>query len=196
VNEGVIYIATNQRALNEANTSAELLRGDYRIIGTDWKDSGAIPPGLNPEQASRWYKTNLYNQSRYKYTLYLDADTRPRGDYRWMFQALASGWDLLISFSAQQADECLWHISEDEREFTYQSIGYVPLQWQCGVMAFRKHARVRRLFELWHTEWNIYRGQDQAAFLRALYQQPVKLWILGRPWNGGAMINHLYGRCR
>jgi hypothetical protein len=66
-------------------------------------------------------------------------------------------------------------------------------QWQCGVMFVRRNERTERFFKAWHREWGRYGGEDQAAFVRALHRVPLRVWVLGRPWNGGAVIQHRFG---
>jgi len=45
-------------------------------------------------------------------------------------------------------------------------------------------------------EWLRFRDQDQAALLRALAIAPVRAWLVGHPWNGGALVDHRFGACR
>ena len=63
-------------------------------------------------------------------------------------------------------------------------------------MAVAKNERTANLFDAWKREWMRYSGEDQAAFVRALYSAPVKIWLLGHPWNGGAAIGHNWGAMR
>ncbi len=153
-------------------------------------------PGMISAQASRWAKVNLDNISPYERTLYLDADTRTQADLSAGFDMLEDGFDLVITPSSNQGEDCLWHVQEPERQQTIDELGYLPLQLQAGVFFFRKSTAVLTFFEAWREEWERYRDQDQAAFLRALKRCPLKMWLLGRPWNGGSLIDHRFGACR
>jgi len=190
---GVLYVTYGANAEREAETSIKILkeRNDLpvTVINEPYE-------GMTDEQASRFAKLHLNNLSPYQMTLYLDADTRPFGNVSAGFDALETGWDIAICPSGQQGKDLLWHVGWSEREHTIGMLGYLPLQLQAGVMYVRKNGRTDALFEAWREEWSYWRDQDQAAFLRALNKAPVKIWLLGYPFNGGAVIGHLFGRAK
>jgi len=64
---------------------------------------------------------------------------------------------------------------------------------QAGVMWVRKNDRTRDLFERWGMVWWLQGGADQGALLLAFRFCPVRLWLFGRPWNGGPAIRHHFG---
>jgi len=68
------------------------------------------------------------------------------------------------------------------------------LSLQGGVFFFRKSPQAHAFFESWRQEWGRFGDQDQGAMLRAMALSPLRVWLLGRPWNGGAVIGHLFGR--
>lgn len=186
---GVVYIAVGDAARNEYERSRNAINLEHVVL-TNKID------GLNNVQSSRWHKTSLYEQSPFEHTLYLDADTRVKGDISVGLKALRAGWDMVIVPSSNQGKDFLWHVGADERERTQGELGYPALQLQGGVFWFRRNERVQRFFALWRQEWRRWQGQDQAALLRALQRQPLKIWLLGLPFNGGAVIGHLFGRAR
>jgi hypothetical protein len=151
-------------------------------------------PPMSNIPLSRWAKVNLLSWSPFKHILYIDADTRPRGDLSMGFDILADGWDLAIVPSNNQESDCIWHVGVAEREQTLTELGYIPLQLQAGVMYIAKNERTRLLFQAWQDEWRLFGDQDQAALLRALYHVPVRVWLLGKAYNGGALISHLFGK--
>lgn len=167
------------------------------VLGESGIQGARFLPWEKKDRGGRWTKLNLDLVSPFEHTLYLDADTLPRqGDIERGFQMLEDGWELVLAHSQHQEGELFWHINEIERQHTLESIGHVPVQLQCGVMFIRKCEAVHQLFALWRAEWERFKDQDQAALVRALYFNPVKTWLLGRPWNGGAMIEHRFGSAR
>lgn len=152
----------------------------------------------NPQKA-RWAKTNLFEFSPYDYTLYIDVDCRVYGDLSPIFGILRDGGELVITpADGQHGANWLWHVSQPEREATAESMGFYAQVLQGGVFAFRKTEAVEKFFAAWQTEYMKYKGEDQAALIRALQVSPVRLWLLGQPFNGtpGTVISHLFGRTR
>ena len=191
---GVVFVAIGDKAQREAHESLYTLNkwNDFPVKVID-----QITGNWNSRvSASRWAKLNLFELAPYQSILYLDADTRVRGDVSGGFDMLDDGWDMAMSFSTQQGHDLFWHVGDQEVDLTLREIGRTPLQMQAGVMFVNRNDRTLKLFEVWRLEWSRWRDQDQAAFIRALDIAPVKLWLLGRPWNGGALIAHLCGRCR
>jgi len=200
VSRGVIYVAYGMAAVKEANESIKTLRcyhptweiaiiGEERLPGTRFikaVDTSGGTPG-------RWAKTRLDILSPFDNTLFLDADTRIYSDLDIGFNILNHGWELIMVPSLPQGEESLKHLSEEEREVTMAET-MRPLQLNTGVMWFRKTERVKALFAEWRRQWQRYKDKDQGAFLRALHRYPVSLWLLGRPFNAGAVVGHLFGR--
>lgn len=198
---GVVYVAYGDGARREFLASVGSLWkhnplpvaviGDKPISGK----AGFIPFD-EPGPGARWAKLNLNNLIPFDNALYLDADTRIHGDIGAGFQLLADGWDMVIAPSSQQNGDLMHHVSEAERRATYEAVANpLPLALQAGVFFFNKK-RTARLFELWREEWSIWKDQDQGALLRALARCPLRLCLLGRDWNGGELVEHLFGRAR
>ncbi len=143
-------------------------------------------------------KISLLLDPPFDQTLYLDADTRLHGDVAAGFSLLADGWELAMAPSRRQGADVMGHLAPDERAATLERWGADDvLALQAGVMYFRRCEAVRALGEAWRREWQAAGGRlDQGALLRALLQTPVRLWLLGRPWNGGALVEHLFGAAR
>jgi len=157
-----------------------------------WATSDAeLGPG--PGTPGRWAKVNLCDWSRGDQTLYLDVDTVVHEDVSAGFALLDDGWDMVITPSA---GEWLGHLPVEERDVTESELGWRPLQLQAGVFWFKRNDTVHRFFEAWREEWQRFEGEDQGAFIRALYRCPIRLWLMGRPWNGGDAIEHSYGALR
>lgn len=190
---GAVFIATNPHSRREAEAAIKALRMNNELRVATLADRIA---GLDDMQSSRWLKINMDLFSPFDHTLYMDADTRAFGPLDDGFGMLDDGWDMAIAPSANQGGDCLWHVGEYEAQATFKELGYLPLQLQAGIMFFAKNERTRAFFDRWRYEWRFYCDQDQAALLRALSYVPLKIWLLGRPWNGGALVAHHFGRCR
>ena len=149
-------------------------------------------------QRARWAKLAVleWTPQAWEQVLYLDADTRVRDGLSAGFGMLDDGWELVITASENQGEDWLWHVSEAEREETRALFGADVLQLQGGMFFLARNERTQALMEAWQEEWGLYRDQDQGALLRALRRVPVKVWLLGRPWNGGAVVEHRFGMCR
>jgi len=185
---GVIFIAQGDKA-------QEMVKGAIAAL----EESGGIGWGVIEDLPKatglpgRWGKVNLYNLSACEQTLYLDVDTVVHEDVQAGFDLLDDGWDMVICPSA---GDWLGHIDQAERDLTHDELGWQPLQLQAGVFWFRRSDAIRRFFEAWREEWQRFEGEDQGAMLRALYRCPVRVWLMGRPWNGGEAIEHNYGALR
>jgi len=196
---GVLYVAYGQNAVREATESIQSLRDHHdwpvTVIGDKVEGADHITYP-DPGMAGRWAKVNLLDLSPYDYSLYLDADTRVRGSLATGFHALQDGWDLVMVPS--KIGNCpLHHLGDEEREVTLAELGDTfPLMLNTGVMWFRKSGRMIALFREWRHEWLRFNYHDQGALLRALEKNPVKLWLLGRAYNGGSIVEHYFGKAR
>jgi len=200
--KGVVYVAYGQGALREAKASIASLRkvhawpisvvSDERIPGTNYISRAKRHDALSP---GRWAKTNLDLLSPYEPTLFLDADTRVFGKLDIGFDLLGRGWELVMIPSVSQGEQSLHHLSEVDRLATRLEVPEA-LQLNTGVMWFRKTEAVRAFFASWRDEWRRFKDKDQGALLRALVNNPVALCLLGRPYNGGAIVQHRFGACK
>jgi hypothetical protein len=200
---GVCLIAYGEKAEREAQECLASLRQYHQWPHVMVGNMNSLPNSIAIYQQttddnirrSRYAKVTLDQWSPFSDTLYLDADTRVQGDLSVGFEMLEDGFEMLITYSTSQGRENMWHIAPDEREATYT-------EWECGdllqlqggVIWFRKCDNVSNFFEAWRREWLRWRQFDQAALLRALRVAPVKMHILGRPFNGGAVVQHRHGR--
>lgn len=194
---GIIYVAYGDKAHAEAKASIACLQSDLPVAVVSDKPLAGVQhiEWDTPGYGARWAKLHIDKLSPWEKTLYLDADTRPKADVAVGFDILGDGWDLVVTPSANQEKDWLWHITEKERGATEEEVGR-RLQLQMGVFWFRKSDAMQQLFECWRQEWKRWAGEDQGAFLRALAQCPAKVWLFGHPWNGGGLIAHHFGRVR
>ena len=146
-------------------------------------------PQHDSDIGGRIAKLNVYNLApkEWKYVLYLDADTELVGKVDAIFQILQDGWEAIIC-----KDMAKYHVisqmkrpdNKDETAITIQEVGTGQgLQYNGGVFAFRRCERVRDFFTKWVEEWQRWRKRDQGALLRALYKNPVRLYVMPNHWN-------------
>lgn len=196
----IVYVAYGNKARKEVIESIRTLRKYNDFPVTIIRDTPLEVEDVtyvkfnDPKWAARWAKLNIPNLVEADTIGYLDADTRVHGNLQPAFDIIEQGWDIALSYSINQDSNTLKHIEEKERTNTLAMLSNpFPLQLQCGVMFFNRQKCIR-LFESWRSEWLKYEMKDQAAFLRALEVTPVKIALLGRPWNGGSIVEHLFGR--
>jgi hypothetical protein len=199
VANGVVYIAYGPKAKQEAMESIKSLK-QHNSLPVTVIDESKFNGGdfMTDSQRARWGKLNIPELVDYDRVLYADADTRFGADITPGFDILDE-WDMAIVPSKNQGSALFAHIPNAvEKETTLTEIGNPwPLQMQCGLM-FIHRERCAGFFAEWKKSWLEYKDQDQAAFLRALHREPIRVWILGKPWNSdnGEIVSHLFGRCR
>lgn len=167
----------------------------------DTKPRG-LPPGVHflhqpsAHALARDVKLRIYEATPFDRTLYLDADTECRTSPLPLLELLEV-WPLVVAPSQRQGHDVLANIALEERAVTLRQWGTSFIMGlQCGVLAFRRGPEVEALFAAWHAEWQHWRDQDQAAFLRALWRVPLPLWLVSSEWNGGACVAHHFGKAR
>ncbi len=136
----------------------------------------------------RAVKTMMWSTtpSQWRQILYLDADTELVAPVYFLFDALDSGWELVISKDINGYDciHSLWRRDTEELNLGKDAIGSdCALQLAGGVMAFRRTQPVKRFLEAWHKEWRKLARRDQGALIRAMYAHPVRMLVVGNEWN-------------
>lgn len=197
----VVYVCYGEPARREAALSIASLRWrhDWSVMVIGEPVEGAANVELpRVDAGGRWSKLCALDVAPSDMVLFVDADTRIRSDLSAGFDILEAGWDMAICPSTMQGDDLLWHVDATERAATLDELGYEPLQLQGGLWFVKRNRRTERLFSAWKCEWMRWKGEDQAAFLRALAVAPVKLFLLGYPFNsaGGSIVEHRHGFIR
>jgi hypothetical protein len=141
--------------------------------------------------------------------LYLDADTEICGDIRLYFQLIEDGWEFVIckdphlmdTMQAFRRGNNAAEVVETEAElYTLNT-----LQFNGGVWSFGRGKRVVDFFTRWQAEWERHAQRDQGALIRAMYTDPLRVYLLGNEWNTfdkyskgitTAGLRHFPGRAR
>jgi hypothetical protein len=124
--------------------------------------------------------------AEWEHVLYLDADTEVVGDIRFYFQLLKDGWEFVICTDPHLDSDGFLRNRATVKELDETTNRVVTLrttQYNGGVWAFRRTARVGRFFARWLAEWEKYAQRDQGALTRAMYTEPLQVFLLGNEWN-------------
>jgi hypothetical protein len=123
----------------------------------------------------------------WNYVLYLDADIEVVSDISFLFSVLQDGWELVICKDNNRyglVSEMKRPDNGDECVETWKVMGSQELlQYNGGMMAYRRNANTKRFFAKWLSEWDRWGKRDQGALLRALYAAPLRMFLLMNQWN-------------
>lgn len=119
--------------------------------------------------------------------LYLDADTEVCGDIRFFFELIEDGWEFVICkdphlMDTMHAFRRANNYAEME-DMTDEIHTLHTLQYNGGVWAFGRNERIAAFFERWQAEWERHAQRDQGALIRAMYADPLRVYLLGNEWN-------------
>jgi hypothetical protein len=124
--------------------------------------------------------------------LYLDADTVVVGDIRFYFELIEDGWEFVICKDPHLVDtlHAFRHIfagaarNQLELEETRGQVHTLhTLVYNGGVWAFGRNKRIARFFARWQAEWEKHAQRDQPGLIRAMYTEPLRVYLLGNEWN-------------
>jgi hypothetical protein len=119
--------------------------------------------------------------------LYLDVDTLIVAPIRLYFELIESGWEFVICKDPHLMDELKnfeRRYNKDELRKTVRQVGTQhALQLNGGVWAFGRSERIKAFFDRWQEEWEKHAQRDQGALIRAMYADPLRMYVLGNEWN-------------
>jgi hypothetical protein len=123
----------------------------------------------------------------WRYVLYLDADTEVIGDISQLFDVLQDGWEFVICKDNNKygtVNEMKRPDNLDECQETWGLMGSTELlQYNGGMMSYRRNSNTAQFFRKWQEEWIRYGKRDQGALLRALYDKPLRMFVLMNQFN-------------
>lgn len=132
-------------------------------------------------------KANELAPKEWTYILYVDADIEIVGDISFLFQVLQDGWEFVICKDNNKyglVNEMKRPDNLDECVETWEKMGSTELlQYNGGLMAYRRNYNTDQFFQRWQVEWQKYGKRDQGALLRALYDRPLRIFALMNQWN-------------
>ena len=184
---GVVYIAYGKKAVRMVKRAIDILRSFSNLpvsVITDQDIEGAVYH-KDTDLGARSIKTSVYFLSPYGRTLYMDADTELKSDPTPYFDLLEKvdmvmGQDVTRIFNTATHP----HLVQEEVETTIKETnGGEFIQYNTGVMFFRKCDAVEKLMTAWHEEWQRWGRQDQPAMFRAMYRHPVRIAPMREPFN-------------
>lgn len=149
-----------------------------------------VPKGF--QRPSRWVKTRLAQLSPYEETLYLDADTVGLSSIDKIWSYLSKG-EIAVCLDINPMLADAKHSSLKEYVYTLKRYSPASIQYNCGVMLWKRSKSVLRLFNEWHKEWQRFGDIDQLAFTRAVQNTgvvPVELPAIFN-WNERRNIHEL-----
>ncbi len=146
-------------------------------------------PHPDEDIGGRLAKVKIYDlaPAEWQYVCYLDSDTEIIAAERLLWQVVEDGWDMVICKNPERfhvAREMRRSDNQDECDYTFRQLGTDEvMQLNGGVFAFQRNERTKAFFHCWEAEWRRYGKRDQGALLRALWQHPLKMYVLGGEWN-------------
>lgn len=158
---------------------------------------GARPIGLedvfieqpDTDVGARIAKIRMYDlaPAEWDTVLYMDADIEIHAPVYALFEWVEDGWDLVCTKDPHLVDT----MHSYERANNGADMASIAraiktldaLQIAGGIMAFRRSPEVKRFFDAWLAEWSVHGQRDQGPLIRALYANPLRVWLLGNEWN-------------
>jgi hypothetical protein len=202
IDRGVIYCATNQIVFLE---SALISAIAFRQLNPEipvtilcdtatYQDLGLEDLGIHLTKApiesddqslafvSRNLKTRLAGISPYQETLYIDSDMLPLKsiDPIW---AYLSNADFAMAVDRLPTIAQCDHIAKVEVDYTLGILPGSTIQFNSGLMLWRRNAKTQTLFDQWQQEWQCFQKHDQLAMVRALATTQLKVAQLPVNYN-------------
>ena len=178
MNKGILYAATEEDLVREAQTSAKTVKdemGDLPIAIVT--ESETNPDGfdvvINLESPTHGFQDKILamEKSPFEKTLYLDTDTYMNDDVQDVFEAL------------DHFDIAAVH-NQNRDIYTEKNLG-VPQcfpEYNSGVVAFNK-SETKTFFKKWLKEYSEDHQGDQPSFRKVLYERDLQIATLPNEFN-------------
>lgn len=160
------------------------------LVSTDPLDGADVFVQVDEADiGARSQKTRIYDlaPSDWQVVIYLDADTELLQTVQPLVDVLMDGWDVVFCPNPGKyvlAQEMVRPDNKDECKLTFAAMGTGQvIQLNGGVFGFRRGPAAAGFFRRWHAEWERWGKRDQAALDRALYADPIKVWLMSTHYN-------------
>jgi len=186
--EGIMYIATGEKYINEANISASSVKKYTDVPVIILTDS---PSKINSEvfdyvhpikSANNDFGDSILSldQTPFEKTLFLDTDTYVCGEISSIFDAL-DRFDVIAAHNPGSR-------SAKKRGGYHADVPEVFPQYNTGVVGFKSTDSVKSLFNSWKkiyqdTKENTKLNLNQPSFREALYNSNVRIGTLPSEYN-------------
>jgi predicted O-methyltransferase YrrM len=190
--EGVLYVAYGEKAVenveNSIETLAERISAKPIAVITDAKavkGADILIRHVDLDPGARNIKTRIYSLSPFYKTFYLDADTEVWDDPQHGFDLLEKvdlvmGQDTVKIFNRNHHPHM---VKEEMTKSKQETGGGEYCYYNTGVMFFTRNDRMKKLMQAWHQEWKRWERQDQPAFFRSMFNNPVRIAAMRQAWN-------------
>jgi hypothetical protein len=187
--KGVIYYATGQKYLEDAEESARSLKEHNNLHITVFTDVDNIETKvfdniekIDPGEHPFYDRINYFKKSPYQKTLHLDTDTYITGDITPIFEML-NRFDVVAAINENRDT-----VAEDTKFETVDlNIPDAFPEYQCGVIGFSDSTDVMELLEEWQSRYSNYKDKnvlDQPFFRKAVYNnENIQLGTLPSEYN-------------
>ena len=119
--------------------------------------------------------------------LYLDADTEVVAPIYPYFEWIEDGWEFVICKDPHLMDTMhSFERRNNQAEMAFtegQIVTLNTLQWNGGVWAFGRNERIARFSGAGRWNGNATPNGATRGLVRAMYADPLKVWLLGNEWN-------------
>jgi len=193
---GVVYVAYGEPARSSVLRSVASLR-QYQpdlpvaVVADRPLDGLDCIMREDDHVGARYAKLAVADLTPFERTCYLDADTTVVHSLEEGFRLL-DAFDLALAMDGKHTVHYVAHMTSrapfgrEEVAATVKAVGTSMITLHnCGLMFFKKCARVRGLYRVWQEEWERFGKRDQLAFVRALHRCPVRMVTLPHCWNTG-----------
>lgn len=127
-------------------------------------------------------KTKCAEFSSFDETMLCDVDLFFFKDYTNVWKYLDQG-DLCMCVDCHSTVESCQHITGEDKDYTLSVIPKNAVQYNTGLVLFKKSPKIINLFKRWGDEWSRFKKYDQLALARALHYMPTGIVIIPPEYN-------------
>jgi len=180
-----LFIGTGKHARREIAFAARTVKAHTRLPVAVFADapikSDCIDVFRQVEPTHKRLKIDHFADSPFESTLYLDSDVTVQRDLSDLFGILERFDMAGVHDHCRKSSEWAGQIPD------YEAIPYAFSEVNTGVLLYRRNAATNAFFALWrehfYANFRATRGQDQASFRVALWNSPLRFFVLPFEYN-------------